>query len=194
MRSQMNDYKDYDPKDILLEGDLDEIVSYKILKVLKHCEPVAGRWNTGIHMGNFMFSLAWTTGEWGGCTTAGFFSEGPAEFMYPTATLSSSESYVKRPHKLGARDGRLLGWHVSWTLNGSKGLAHKIFIHVEGRSKWAEYPDEASLEKFLDGGFYTKVNSYEPTIHPSELSKEDVPQALIQHPEKFPNILRGIKW
>eukprot|EP00435_Cladocopium_sp_Y103_P044186 s1984_g12.t1 len=48
MRSQMHSYDSYDQRDILLEGDLDEIVSHKALKILKNCEPVTGGWNAHI--------------------------------------------------------------------------------------------------------------------------------------------------
>eukprot|EP00435_Cladocopium_sp_Y103_P048388 s963_g14.t1 len=204
MRSQM---KDYHPKDILLEGDLDEIVSDKTLKILKNCEPVAGSWNTRIRMGNFYFSLAWITGDWTGPTTAGFFSDGPSPTAVPTLLESDanashypnmptlkSQDIWQRPNMLTRRDGRFPGWHVSWTLNGSAGLAHKFFIHWEGMPDWAKFPDEASLTKFLDSGFYENANSYEHGIHPSRLSKEDMPQAVIRHPEKFPTILRGVKF
>ena len=78
MRSQMNDYKNYELKDILLEGDLDEIVSEENLKILKNCEPVTGSWSAHVHMGNFYFSLAWTDGDWMLPTTVGFFSEVPS--------------------------------------------------------------------------------------------------------------------
>eukprot|EP00435_Cladocopium_sp_Y103_P003406 s6634_g1.t1 len=61
MRSQMHSYDSYDQRDIFLEGDLDEIVSHKALKILKNCEPVTGGWNahirTHIRMGDFHYSM-----------------------------------------------------------------------------------------------------------------------------------------
>ena len=100
----MNDYKKYDPKDILLEGDLDEIVSQKTLRILKNCEPVTGSWNAVIRMGNFYFSLAWTNGEWSGPTTAGFFSDRLSPPSVPVLLESDAHAnpnpkpkLVKRP-------------------------------------------------------------------------------------------------
>ena len=208
----MNDYKKYDPKDILLEGDLDEIVSQKTLRILKNCEPVTGSWNAVIRMGNFYFSLAWTNGEWSGPTTAGFFSDRLSPPSVPVLLESDahanpnpkpklvnapkSHNIWKRANKLSRRDGRLHAWHCAWTLNGPAGLAHKIFIHWEGIPAWAmsHCSSEATLAKFLDSGFYDNASSYDHSVYPSKLSKEDLPQALVRHPEKFPNILRGVKW
>ena len=210
MRSQMNDYKNYDLKDILLEGDLDEIVSEKKLKILKNCEPVTGSWSAHVHMGNFYFSLAWTDGDWMLPTTVGFFIEVPSTPPPPRllesdanpshdATLvhiPKSQSIWSKPNALSRRDGRLHAWHCAWTLNGPAGLAHKIFIRIAGIPWWAKNccSDEATLAKFIGSGFYDKVSSYDPNIHPSKLSKEDLPPALLRHPEKFPNILRGVNW
>lgn len=44
-RNMISQIRDYDPRDILLEGDLDEIVSHKTLKILKNCEPSSGSWS-----------------------------------------------------------------------------------------------------------------------------------------------------
>lgn len=50
MHSEMRLAKNYDPSDILLEGDLDEIVSHLVLQALKNCDPVSGAWNAHIQM------------------------------------------------------------------------------------------------------------------------------------------------
>jgi len=197
MRSQMRSYRGYDQSDILLEGDLDEIVSQTALQALKHCEPVTGAWNTHIHMANFIYSVAWTNGDWGLPTTAAFFSEVQDPPTAPTASAAffESGSVWTRPNMLSARDGSVLGWHFGWILNGSAGLAHKIFIHVEGFPDWAKgFRNEAALATFLETSFYANPDHYDPQIYPSKLGKTDLPQALVSHPEEFPNILRDVKW
>ena len=49
MRHAMHSYRDYDAKDILLEGDLDEIVSHKVLQALKICQPATGLECNSLH-------------------------------------------------------------------------------------------------------------------------------------------------
>ncbi|CAK8990532.1 unnamed protein product [Durusdinium trenchii] len=189
-----------DPADVLLEGDLDEIVHHRTLQVLRNCEPASGAWNTRIRMGNFYYTIGWTTGDWEHPTTASFFSEDhPAKWSTSfTSSTSGMSSFAEakaiwdRPNLLSSRDGPT-GWHLGWILNGAEGLARKIFLLVEGRPVWArDYKDEAALAKFLKSSFYANPQSYDYKIYPSQVHKDDVPQALLEHPEEFPTILRGV--
>mmetsp|Transcript_99923 Transcript_99923/g.213966 ORF Transcript_99923/g.213966 Transcript_99923/m.213966 type:complete len:371 (+) Transcript_99923:40-1152(+) len=201
MHEDMNMPEGYNPKDILLEGDLDEIVSSHALKALRHCEPGSGAWNTDIQMDLYYYSMAWTKGKWKISTAAVFvqelssrsFLEANEKDSLMSSQVSAHGQIWSRPNVLGLKDGNPSGWHVGWTLDGAAGLAHKIFIHVEGRPTWAQgYTDEASLAKFLETSFLPDPHRYDLEIWPSSLTEEDVPRALLEHPEKFPNIMRGV--
>eukprot|EP00747_Dinoflagellata_sp_TGD_P166914 gnl/TRDRNA2_/TRDRNA2_190466_c0_seq1.p1 gnl/TRDRNA2_/TRDRNA2_190466_c0~~gnl/TRDRNA2_/TRDRNA2_190466_c0_seq1.p1 ORF type:complete len:411 (-),score=45.77 gnl/TRDRNA2_/TRDRNA2_190466_c0_seq1:135-1367(-) len=204
MHDEMHAFQQYDPKDVILEGDLDEIVSKRTLKALRHCTPNTGDWNTGIRMGNYYFSMAWTSGDWGSPTAAVFKSElGSGLGQNSTAADKDSTSLLEaatgagqiwaRANLLRMRDNSPSGWHFAWTLDGPAGIAHKIFIHTEGKPDWAQaYSDESSLAKFLEASVLPNPGLFQSSLRPSLLSEDDVPQALVEHPEKFPNILRGV--
>ena len=202
MRKQMNSYN-YELNDIRLEGDLDEVVSRKVLQALKSCEPETGAWNTKIRMANLYYNVGWTNGDgdWYLPTTAAFISEikdiedGRPEGRGQEALLESNFSSIwTKPNLLRARDGSLTGWHFSWMLNGPAGLAHKIFVRTPGFPDWAKpySKDEATLAKFIEDSFYADPHKYDLTIRPSNLEKDDLPRALFEHPELFPSILHGM--
>eukprot|EP00435_Cladocopium_sp_Y103_P016387 s2931_g4.t1 len=193
LRSQMNSYRDYDQNDMLLEGDLDEIVSHKVLQALKTCKPVGGVWKANVRMTDLAYSVAWlrTPGQLAFPTTIGFVSEGGAL----AGSLAGDNGFLHWEHELSAVDGSHIAWHFSFMLNGPAALAHKIFIRVEGRPNFAkEFRTEADLAAFLENNFYADPSRHDPELVPSKLGKKDLPQALAQHPEKFPSILRDVKW
>ena len=119
----------------------------------------------------------------------GFFREG----LQPAAL---SENIISRPNRISARDSSSPGWHVAWTLNGAVGLAQKHCNHIEGIPSWANCSDKAAMAKYLENEVLAKLKSHhsEQGLIPSKIAKEDVPQALILHPEKFPSILRDVQW
>ena len=164
---------------------------------MKSCEPVTGPWNAAIRMGNFYYSMAWTSGDWNNPTSVVFFNEVKDAHSGSFLMKKHQEIWV-RPNRLRARDGSPTGWHVSWTLNGSAGLAHKIFIRestlrTEPLPDWAKgYSTEAALAKFLDESFYGCPAHYDRNIYPSKLGLKDLPSALVDYPEKFPSILRNM--
>jgi len=182
----------YDSSDILLEGDLDEIVSHSVLQALKHCAPVSGAWNAHIQMVNLYYSAGWTDGNWRQPTTVAYFSESPLHTA--SSGIFLAQSLWAKPNLLSLKHGMgQSGWHFGWTLNGTEGLARKIFIHVEGFPIWARgFADEAALAKFLDEKFYADIQKYDRRVFPSKLGKETLPRALSEHPEEFPTILRGV--
>ena len=200
MQSEMRSAtSSYDPSDILLEGDLDEIVSHLVLQALKHCAPVSGVWNAHIQMANLYYSAGWTNGNLQFSTTAAYFSESPLQNTTggtgtSKASMFLAQSIWTKPNLLSLKHGLgQSGWHFSWTLNGTQGLARKIFIHVEGFPTWARgFADEAALAKFLDESFYADIQKYDRRVFPSRLGKETLPRALSEHPEEFPTILRGV--
>eukprot|EP00434_Breviolum_minutum_P024653 symbB.v1.2.021772.t1/scaffold1821.1/size219240/11 len=199
MQSEMRETatSSYDPSDILLEGDLDEIPNHLVLQALKHCAPVSGVWNAHIQMANLYYSAGWTNGNLQLSTTAAYFSESPLQDSAGTGTSASmflAQSIWTKPNLLSLKHGMgQSGWHFSWTLNGTQGLARKIFIHVEGFPTWARgFADEAALAKFLDESFYADIQKYDRRVFPSRLGKDTLPRALSEHPEEFPTILRGV--
>ena len=98
---------------------------------------------------------------------------------------------TKLPKWVDGGDGDLVS--LMRILNGTEGLAHKIFIHAEGFPAWAQgFADEAALAKFLDESFYADIQKYDPGVYPSKLGKEGLPQALSEHPKEFPTILCGV--
>ena len=134
--------------------------------------------------------------DWEHPTVTGFFSEAdPKTSPLQTATLSG-KNIVSRPNWLRARDGSSPGWHFSWILNGAVGLAHKYCVRVEGIPDWAKCDDKAAFVKYLETEILAKLQSHHSGhgLIPSNMAKEDVPQALILHPEKFPSILRDVQW
>lgn len=198
MQSEMRSATNYDPSDILLEGDLDEIVSHLVLQALKHCAPVSGVWNAHIQMANLYYSAGWTNGNLQLSTTAAYFSESPLQNTAggtgTSASIFLAQSVWAKPNLLSLKHGMgQSGWHFSWTLNGTQGLARKVFIHVEGFPTWARgFADEAALARFLDESFYADIQKYDRRVFPSRLGKETLPRALSEHPEEFPTILRGV--
>ena len=59
----MNSFRGYNKDDILLEGDLDEILSHKLLQALKTCKPMNNIWRAHVRMADLIYSVAWTTGK-----------------------------------------------------------------------------------------------------------------------------------
>ena len=148
-------------------------------------------------MASFYYSMAWNNGDWWLPTTFAFFKE--IRRTQKSQQDSAAPSFLEvrsvwtRPNLLSARDGSLTGWHVGWTLNGSAGLAHKIYIHVEGFPDWAKgFQNEAALAKFLDTSFYANPSKYDTRVYEARLQRKDVPQAFVIHPEKFPTIMRDV--
>jgi len=131
-------------------------------------------------------------------TTAAYFSESPLQNTAggtgTSASIFLAQSIWAKPNLLSLKHGMgQSGWHFSWTLNGTQGLARKVFIHVEGFPTWARgFADEAALAKFLDESFYADIQKYDRRVFPSRLGKETLPRALSEHPEEFPTILRGV--
>lgn len=192
LRARVNSYSDYSKDDILLEGDLDEILSHKLLQALKTCKPINNVWRAHVRMADLVYSVAWTTGNVSFGTTFGFFSEGGA-----LALLSSerTDGFLHWDHDLSAVDGSHVAWHFSFMLNGPTALAHKIFIRTESRPDFAkEFRSEDDLATFIASSFYADPSHHDHSIFPSKLGKKDLPQALVQHPEKFPGILRNVQW
>ncbi|CAE7883059.1 unnamed protein product, partial [Symbiodinium microadriaticum] len=197
MNKQMQVDKNYDPEDVILYGDLDEIVSQDALRTLKHCRPAGGTWNARVNMTSYWYGLAWNTGHWQHSTPVFFFRqlwEGNLFFrknlVGPAVLLDMSSTY-NPPNLLRARDQRPIGWHVTWSLDGAAGVAHKNFLSAGGVRPWfSQFHDEDSLRHFLETEFYANPSKYQHHIQRSRLRKKDVPQVLIEHPELFPNVLR----
>ena len=146
-------------------------------------------------MPNFAYSLAWMNPrDWAVPTVTGFFREGLADIGFQPTALS--KNFLKRSNRLSARDGSSPGWHVSWILNGSAGLAHKFCNRIEGIPSWANCSDQTAMAKYLETEILAKLKSHHSHqgLIPSKIAKKDAPQALFLHPEKFPNILRDVEW
>jgi len=172
--------------------DLDEIVSHKVLRALKWCKPGGGVWRSHVRMKDLTYSVAWSrlSGFSDYPTTVGFMSEHEGE----VPKLARDLGFIDRPNELSAMDGSHVAWHFSFMLNSSA-LAHKLFIRVEGRFHYAQgFQTEADLATFIENTFYSDPSRHDPEIHPSNVGKKDLPQALSEHPEKFPNILRNVTW
>eukprot|EP00438_Fugacium_kawagutii_P021248 Skav207769 [mRNA] locus=scaffold2087:154155:154964:- [translate_table: standard] len=199
MKKQMHDYRDYRPNDVLLEGDLDEIISRKALKTLKHCKPEGGVWNLHINMTSFHYSLAYMLAQFKMATIASFFHEKKQEQRPRMSFLSLRSKEVRnsavfqQPLELSLKD-QLTGWHLGMTFNGSMGLAHKLQTTPEKEPEWIRRKDPAELASWIQ-----KVVSSDPVkhdqskkIHFVKLEKKDLPAAVIEHPEQFPTILRNV--
>jgi len=192
LRAQVNSFRGYNKDDILLEGDLDEILSHKLLQALKTCKPMNNIWRAHVRMADLIYSVAWTTGNVSFGTTFGFFNEGGA---LAGAGFVRDEGFLHWDHELSAVDGSHVAWHFSFMLNGPAALAHKIFIRTESRPDFAkDFRTEDDLATFIASSFYADPSHHDHSIFPSKLGKKDLPQALVQHPEKFPSILRNVKW
>ncbi|CAE7505917.1 unnamed protein product [Symbiodinium sp. CCMP2456] len=199
MNKQMQVDNSYDPEDVILYGDLDEIVGQDALRTLKHCRPAGGMWNARVNMTSYWYGLAWNNGHWKPSTPVVFFRqvlEGNLFFnkdkpLVGPAALLDMSSVHKPPNLLRARDQRPIGWHVTWSLDGAAGVAHKNFLSAGGVRPWfSQFHDEDSLRHFVETEFYADPSKYQHDIHRSQLRKKDVPQVLVEHPELFPNILR----
>ena len=168
-------------------------VNHASLQVLKNCEPASGSWNARIRMVGYFYNVGWTDGDWYLPTLATYFSEGAEWHGSDRQSSFLEKRFIHgRPNELTGK-GIVSGWHFSWTLNGAEGLAHKIFINLLGRPAWARgYEDEASLTEFIEKFFLADPSKYDPRIHPSNLERKGLPQALLEHPENFPAILRGV--
>ena len=86
---------------------------------------------------------------------------------------------------INAVDGRHVAWHISFMLNGSAALAHKLFIRVEGLPAYAKrFHAETDLATFIENTFYANPSPHDPELHPSNVGKNDLPQALSQSTQK----------
>lgn len=206
MVNELLSHSDYGPDDIFLEGDLDEICSRRILDILRHCEPMTGSWNAGIEMGFYVYSLAWRNGMWPFSSVITSIDQLRAE---ANATgdfrrLSSvslldlrhtTSNWRTRPYTLRLKHSATTGWHVSFAMDGSKGMAHKVFNRIEGRPDWAApYKTEAELARFLEDEFLLDPRKYDRTVGRTvDFQHQDLPLAVLEHPEAFPAILRGVQ-
>eukprot|EP00438_Fugacium_kawagutii_P017843 Skav201732 [mRNA] locus=scaffold311:718464:720855:- [translate_table: standard] len=198
VKKQMNNYRDYRPDDVLLEGDLDEIVSRKALKTLKHCKPEGGAWNLRINMTSFHYSLAYMLAQFKVATTAAFFREEKQEAPDQSVSflrlqqLRSSAVFWK-PFELSIKD-QLAGWHLGLMFNGSMGLARKWQTTPEYEPGWMRRMAPADLADWIERVMYADPvkNDRSKTIHFVKLQKKDLPQAVIEHPEQFPTILKNV--
>ena len=172
--------------------DLDEIVSHKVLRALKRCQPAGGVWKTRVLMKDLSYSVAWSRGSGKSDypTTIGFVSEGGAV----KNNLAGNQGFVHWDNELSAMDGSHVVWHFSFMLNGSAALAHKFFIRVERHPAYAKrFHTEADLATSIENTFYANPSLHDPELHPSSVGKNDLPQALSEHPEKFPSMLHDVK-
>ena len=147
-------------------------------------------------MHNCAFSLAWMNrADWAVPTVTGVFSVRGLQIL-GFNLLHFQKNFLKRSNRLSARDGSSSGWHVSWILNGSAGLAHKFCNRIEGIPSWANCSDQTAMAKYLETEILAKLKSHHSHqgLIPSKIAKKDAPQALFLHPEKFPNILRDVEW
>lgn len=195
MKKQLHDYRDYRPDDVLLEGDLDEIISRKALKTLKHCKPEGGAWNLRINMTSFHYSLAYMLAQFKVATTAVFFREEAVDqrvsFLQSHQLRSSAVFW--RPLELSVKD-QMTGWHLGLMFNGSMGLVRKWQTTPEHEPEWIRRKDPADLADWIERVLYADPVNHDnsKTIHFVKLEKKDLPKAVIEHPEQFPTILRNV--
>ena len=155
------------------------------------CKPAGGVWKARVRMKDLSYSVAWSrlSGYSDYPTTMGFVGEGGAV----KNNLGSQQGFVHWDNELSAVDGSHVAWHFSFMLNGSAALAHKLFIRVEGKPPYAQrFQTEADLAAFIESDFYADPSRHDPELHPSHVGKKDLPQALSEHPEKFPSILHNV--
>eukprot|EP00438_Fugacium_kawagutii_P018053 Skav215134 [mRNA] locus=scaffold1164:113612:114244:- [translate_table: standard] len=205
----MHDYRDYLPDDVLLEGDLDEIISRKALKTLKHCKPEGGVWNLHVNMTSFHYSLAYMLAQFKMATTASFLHEKKQNDQNgheANATASflghrlRGSTVFWQPLELSVK-GRLTGWHLGMMFNGSMGLARKLQTTPEHETPEQE-PESIRrknitdlvdwIERVLYADPVKHDNSKGRKIHFVKLEKKDLPKAVMEHPEQFPTILRNV--
>jgi len=197
---------------VLIEGDLDEILSRDILRALRSCEPEDGRgWNANVEMGNYYYNLGWTAGLWGGPLLVRNF--GPPETQHHGSFLQRSpltadhgtangaqQTYFPHkvvPNSIVMKDKRLAGWHISWTLDGAEGIANKILNgHIEGYPDWAKpYINDAdatnpeALVAFLRDDFLMHPDNYDHSIHRVKLENHDLPKAIVDDRDSFKDLL-----
>eukprot|EP00438_Fugacium_kawagutii_P018052 Skav215133 [mRNA] locus=scaffold1164:111471:112937:- [translate_table: standard] len=202
MKKQMHDYRDYLPDDVLLEGDLDEIISRKALKTLKHCKPEGGVWNLRINMTSFHYSLAYMLAQFKVATTASFFRE-QKQTDQNGHEANETASFLRhrlrgstvfwRPLELSVK-GRLTGWHLGMMFNGSMGLARKLQTTPEHEPESIRRKNTTALVDWIERELYADPVKHDNSkkIHFVKLQKKDLPNALIKHPEQFPTILRNV--
>ena len=131
-RSEMRSATNYDPSDILLEGDLDEIVSHLVLQALKHCAPVSGVWkrtysNGKLHTIAQAGPMVISNCQPPRLTLVRVLYKTLLEELELPLPVFLAQSIWAKPNLLSLKHGMgQSGWHFSWTLNGTQGLARKV--------------------------------------------------------------------
>eukprot|EP00435_Cladocopium_sp_Y103_P011990 s2931_g3.t1 len=172
LRSKVNSHRDCEKNEVILEGDLDEIVSHKLLQAIKTCKPINSIWRAYVRMADLVYSVAWTTGNVSHPTTFGFCSEGGA---LTGISFAEDQGFLHWDHELSAMDGSHIAWHFSFMLNGPAALAHKIFIRTESRPDFAkEFRTEDELATFIKSSLYADPSHHDPSIFPSKLVVDPV--------------------
>lgn len=186
--------------DVLLEGDLDEIVSRPVLRALRNCLPQGfAAWDAQIEMENYKYNMGWTTGHWKWPPVAHDFKihlptlvqedDSVADKRGLRARHAGSDisSYViRRPHGIHVKGGLPAGWHFSMMLDGPSGIAYKILdTGITGPPWWASGKSKPALEQFLKDTFLPYPRKYDSSVHRSDLKAKDIPEAMVEAPSEF---------
>jgi len=193
---------------VLLEGELDEIVSRTVLKSFKYCEPVTAQgWKGGIQMDAFMYNMGWTNGPWPiPCflRDIGSLAKEKAERLAKekagnlaeqkaNSILEEDMKYIfKLSDFVTLANGNPAGWHVAWALDGPEGIANKILHgHVEGIPPWAKAhaASQEELATFIRTVFLHNPAKYDTSVKASNLQVKDLPECVVEDPYKYKGLL-----
>jgi len=179
---------------VLLEGDLDEIVSRTVLKSLKHCIPVKPkRWMAGIQMDTFKYNMGWSAGSWWQGTIAHDIEAFPKEDPHSLLEAGKQQKYVIQVSNfVHVANGSPAGWHLGWMLDGADGIAHKIMTGIiEGKPSWARSRgrNEKELAAWLSKDFLPDPTAYDSGLKESELGLRDLPECAVEDPYKYKELL-----
>lgn len=182
----------------MLEGDLDEVISRTVLLSLRHCKPVGPiitDWNGEVKMAAYYYNMGWSgpgpsdtsiVHSYGGNSTV------LASHVNDTFTAGNKSKYIySRDDSIICLSGQA-GWHLSWMLDGAEGIAHKIMRgRVESMPSWAapHANSEEHLANFLHYVFLPNPDMYDKQVQRTHLSARDLPEVMLEDPEKYKALL-----
>lgn len=207
---------------VLLEGDLDEIVSRPVLRALRSCVPKGTKkWDAHVEMNTWKYNFAWTTGRWiwppivselseagmsmnasseGGIPWLQAFSQLRANessngtSMNAAVASASSQYVIQKPNAIRLTSGRPAGWHLSWFLDGPEGIAYKYNHCFYPESSLPHYiaSNKGHLAEYLRDDFLKQPNRYDDVKPAKKEPMDRFPEAFSEHPEKFKLFIDGM--
>jgi len=185
---------------VMLEGDLDEIISRPVLRAFRHCEPSGSNLDAKVTMDVFYYSLDWYRGDWALPTIAHDIPSSSSHVALSRDHGDSEREFQKeenrskyifdRPDRVVGLGGRA-GWHMSWML-GPEGLANKLLRgRIEATPDWAlpYIHDKDALVDFLRHRFLPNPQPYDHGLQRTHLTINDIPQAMREDPHKYKDLL-----